>query len=100
MRIEDSLFKINNQLESGRVNLSRPDDSFRSFFDAALGLIDETNALQVDSEHIQLDYVTGKTDDIIALNLAQSKASNSLQFTAQITNKILAAYQEIMRIQL
>lgn len=75
-------------------------DGFENFFDAAMGLYNETNVYQLDAEQMQVDYVTGKTDDIIALNMAQSKAANALQFTTQVTSKVLSAYQEIMRMQI
>lgn len=83
-----------------KVYLRPSGESFEAIFNAAIGLINDTSRLQLNAENLQLDYVTGKTDDIIGLNMAQSKASASLQFTAQITNKILAAYQEIMRMSL
>lgn len=75
-------------------------DEFGTFFDAAMGLYNETNVYQLESEQLQVDYVTGKTDDIIALNMAQNKAALALQFTTQVTNKVLSAYQEIMRMQM
>ncbi len=75
-------------------------DEFGAFFDVAMGLYNETNVYQLDAEQLQIDYVTGKTDDIIALNMAQNKATSALQFTTQVTNKVLTAYQEIMRMQM
>lgn len=75
-------------------------DGFEAFFDAAMELYNETNVYQLDAEKMQIDYVTGKTDDIIALNMAQNRAATAIQFTSQITSKVLTAYQEIMRIQM
>ncbi len=75
-------------------------NDFESFFDAAMGLFNETNVYQLNAEQMQIDYVTGKTDDIIALNMAQNKAANAIQFTTQVTSKVLSAYQEIMRMQM
>ena len=85
--------KNNSVLKTGK-------DQFETFFDAAMGLYNETNVYQLDAEQMQVDYITGKTDDIIALNMAQSKAANALQFTTQVTSKVLSAYQEIMRMQM
>lgn len=98
----NSLSAINSlQLNDNRVSAERTNGPvFEAFFNAALGLLEETNAYQIDAERQQLDYVSGKTDDIIALNMAQAKASSALQFTTQVTSKILTAYQEIMRMQL
>lgn len=76
------------------------DNSFDSFYKAYLSIMDETNRFQVDAEKIQVDYVTGKTDDMLAVMLAQEKAYASLNFTVQVTNKIIDAYREIMRISM
>jgi len=75
-------------------------DVFQKFFDAALKTLDETNADQLVSERLYVDLATGKTDDILAVVLAQSKADASLNFTVQVTGKIIEAYREIMRMQL
>lgn len=73
---------------------------FESFFDAALDVINDTNTAQKESDQIALDYMTGKTDDIIAVTSAQSRAERTLSFTVQVTNKIISSYQEIIRLQI
>jgi flagellar hook-basal body complex protein FliE len=87
-------------LTSKSVKKAANDGGFEKIFKNALNLIDETNKLQLDAENLQTAYVTGESDDIIGLNMAQAKASTALSFTTQVTNKILNAYQEIMRISL
>lgn len=84
----------------GKATPKSNGDDFGTFFDAAMGLYNETNVYQLEAEQMQIDYVTGKTDDIIALNMAQSKAASALQFTTQVTSRVLSAYQEIMRMQM
>ena len=74
--------------------------AFEGFFDAAVKLFDETSMLQIKDEQLQIDYATGKTDDMLAVILAQQKAYSALNFTVQITNKIIEAYREIMRISI
>lgn len=102
MRIDGNIQSVGNiELNNNnKVSVKPSGESFEEIFNAAVGLFNDTNALQIDAEQMQLDYITGKTDDIIALNMAQAKASASLQFTTQVTNKILTAYQEIMRMSL
>ena len=72
---------------------------FSTFFDAALNLFEETNALQISAENLQIDLATGRTDDILTVLLAQDRAYNALNFTIQVTNKIIESYREIMRMQ-
>lgn len=103
MKVDTDSLKINSlQLGDSFNNKIKNSDNqgFESFFNAALGLYDETNKYQLKAEQLQLDFVTGKSDDLIGLSMAQSRASSSLQFTTQVTNKIISAYQEIMRIQM
>lgn len=73
---------------------------FEDFFDAALDVVNDTNTAQKEADQIALDYMTGKSDDIIAVTSAQSRAERTLSFTVQVTNKIIASYQEIIRLQI
>ena len=74
-------------------------ESFGSIFQSYIDMFNQTNDLQVGAEQMQLDYASGKTDDMLAVILAQEKAYTSLNFTVQVTNKIIEAYKEIIRIQ-
>lgn len=78
----------------------KKEDSFSAFFDAAVGLLDETSRYEHEANQIQLDYITGKTDDLLAVSAAEQKAYTSLSFTVQITNKIIDTYKQIMALQL
>jgi len=72
--------------------------TFEGFFDAAVKLLDQTNQMQIQNERLTLDFATGKTDDILSVILAMQRAHTSLNFTVQVTNKVIEAYREIMRI--
>jgi len=95
---------------SGLSNISfRPDlltkgknteNVFDAVFDAALDLVNETSQLQLDAEALQLDLAADRTDNILSVLLAQERAFSSLNFTVQVTNKIIESYREIMRMQL
>lgn len=76
------------------------DGTFDSFFNAAMDLITETNDYQLAADQAQTDFATGKSDDILSVLLAQEKAYTSLNFTVQVTNKIIESYREIMRMQI
>ncbi len=75
-------------------------DAFASFFDASINMIDETSSYQKEAKQLQLDFAAGKTDNILEVTLAQEKAMTALNFTTQITNKLVDAYREILQIQL
>ncbi|MDR1531056.1 MAG: flagellar hook-basal body complex protein FliE [Clostridiales bacterium] len=80
--------------------LSSDGSTFESIFEAALDVFNETNAYQVKADEAQLDFITGRSDDILAVMMAQEKAYTSFNFTVQVTNKVIEAYKEIMRMQL
>lgn len=96
----NSIYGFQNDIKSQKNETIDPNASFEKFFDEAINLLSATNDLQIQAEQQQIDFITGKSDDIIALTMANSRASSAIQFTSQVTNKILTAYQEIMRISI
>jgi len=73
---------------------------FSAFFDAAMGMMHDTNRMQLETRQLQFDFATGRMDDILAVQMSMDRASNALQFTTQITNRIIESYREIMRMQI
>jgi len=62
--------------------------------------ISNTNQLLLDSDKIADEFAAGMVDDIHQVEIAAQKADIALQFTMQIRNKIMDAYNEIMRMQI
>jgi len=73
---------------------------FETFLNAAMKVYDQTSDRLLESEQLYVDLATGRTDDILSVVLAQEKAAASLNFTVQVTGRILEAYREIMRFQI
>lgn len=71
-----------------------------SFGDYLKNALDSVNQLQLDSEQAGVDFAAGKTDNIHDVMIAGEKADIALQFTMQIRNKVVEAYNEIMRMQI
>ena len=99
-----SLYNINFQPGvSGVGAAGRPAGSsvsFDGFFGAALNAAGETNGCLNAASQAQLDLASGKTDDILSVMMAQEKAYSSLNLTVQVTNRVIEAYREIMRMQI
>jgi flagellar hook-basal body complex protein FliE len=74
--------------------------NFESLYKAAIDIINDTNVFALRAEQLQVDLATGKTDDILTVLMAQDRAYSSLNFTTQVTNKIIESYREIMRMQI
>jgi len=93
-----NLYKTNGQfLETNKDNSASEGVSFGDYFKQAL---DNVNQLQLDSAQMGIDFAAGKTDNIHQVMIAGEKADVALQLTMQIRNKVIEAYNEIMRMQI
>jgi flagellar hook-basal body complex protein FliE len=75
-------------------------DIFEDALNAAKAVFEQTNDFQKKADSLQTDFAAGRTDDMLAVMLAQSKAYQSLNFTVQTINRVVDSYKEIMRMQL
>lgn len=73
--------------------------TFESLFQAAAGMIKETNNYTNAAEEAEIAYSLGLTDSTHDLMIAQQKANLSLQYTVAVRNGVLDAYKEIMNLQ-
>jgi flagellar hook-basal body complex protein FliE len=69
---------------------------FASFFQNALR---DVNKLQFEADTASKKLATGAVEDIAPVVIAAEKASLALQLTIQIRNKVIDAYNEVMRMQ-
>lgn len=66
-------------------------------------LHDAINSLNVQQEEVHklnTQFILGDLEDAHQLLIAAQKASISLELTVQVRNKVIEAYQEIMRMQI
>ncbi|MGB9619111.1 MAG: flagellar hook-basal body complex protein FliE [Armatimonadota bacterium] len=61
--------------------------------------LSEVNKLQCEADKLATALAAGEDVEIHQAMIAMQKASTALQFTVQVRNKIIEAYQEIMRMQ-
>lgn len=73
---------------------SGPVDSFTGALKNAL---DSVNATQNKSETITDAYQRGEVTDVASVMLARQEASVAFEATLQTRNRLLSAYQDIMR---
>lgn len=71
-----------------------------SFSDIFIKSLQALNDKQIKSENLDRLFAAGMIDDISAVTIASTKAQISLDYAVELTNKVLAAYNEIMRLQL
>lgn len=73
---------------------------FESILSSAIDNITATNSYLSDAENAEISFALGETDSTHDLTIALEKASTALQYTVAIRDKVLAAYKELMQIQI
>lgn len=99
MRIEPlKLLPVGSRITNESTSQTTNDDkSFGQFLSEAL---DNVNKLQNDAKQASINLAAGKVDDVSQVVVATEKAGIALQLTMQVRNKIVDAYQEVMRMQM
>ncbi|MCH8156362.1 MAG: flagellar hook-basal body complex protein FliE [Nitrospinae bacterium] len=70
-----------------------------SFADTLTESLNKVNDLQKEADKAIEDFATGKTRNIHETMIAVNKADLAFRLTMQVRNKIVEAYQEVMRTQ-
>lgn len=89
--ISDNLQTNNNSIEAKSKN------SFENILSDAMEI---TNQAEDNDKKNSIGLLTGEINDLHTAMIDMEKADIALQLTVQIRNKILDAYNEIMRMQL
>ena len=82
-----------------KVSVKEVEPSGGSFGQTIKNAISNVNELQSSADQFATKLAAGDAVEIHQAMIAMSKASTALQFTVQVRNKIIEAYQEIMRTQ-
>lgn len=67
------------------------------FADALKSAIDSVNETQMKSDALSEGFVKGEVTDIAKVMLARQESGVAFEATLQVRNKLLSAYQDIMR---
>lgn len=87
-----------NKNYTSKVSGNR-NDSFKALYESALSMINDTNNITNAAEEEEMKYALGISTNTHDLQIAQSKANMSLQYTVAVRNKVVEAYKEIMNLQ-
>ncbi len=74
-------------------------DNELSFTEILKGQLNELNSLQLDAEYSTQQLITGEAQNAHEVMIKTQEAVLALEMTVQLRNKIVEAYQEIMRMQ-
>lgn len=103
--IQNTMFNIQSPSvqQTASLNNSKTDatpaESLRQFGDYLADALNEVNEQEINSQEMSNKFLTGQVD-VDQVMIASQEALLSLQFTTQVRNKAIEAYQEIMRTQL
>lgn len=86
-------------VSSPSVKALADDGQNKSFGEFLSDALNETNKLQHEASKASFDLASGQVQDISEVVIATEKATVALQLTMQVRNKVVDAYQEIMRMQ-
>jgi flagellar hook-basal body complex protein FliE len=89
---------INNTINMKDINKNEKEK--HSFRELLVEELQKVNSLQKNSEYLNNKLILGEVENIHQVMIAAEKADLALQLTLQIRNKILDAYNEIMRMQI
>ena len=78
---------------------ARTDGNSASFGDMLARSLSEVNQLHLKADEAVQDLATGRQRDIHQTMIALEKAEIAFQFLMQIRNKIISAYETVMRMQ-
>ncbi|NCP19812.1 MAG: flagellar hook-basal body complex protein FliE [Erythrobacter sp.] len=86
-----------HQDKAGAATEAKPASEGGGFADSLQSALEGVNAAQQRSGDITAAYERGEVTDIAKVMLARQEAGVAFEATLQVRNKLLSAYQEIMR---
>lgn len=97
------MFPAVNQIFSNKLTGQvKPTTSFeaqKSFASVLKETINNVNKAQIDSDVMTEKLARGENIDLHQVMITSQKASITLQATMEVRNKVVEAYQEMMRMQ-
>ncbi|MBE0450139.1 MAG: flagellar hook-basal body complex protein FliE [Clostridia bacterium] len=86
----NKLMEVNKALESNKVDFS----------ELLTNALDRVNDDQIHSQNMGNAFMLGEIDSLHDVTIAGMKADLSINLAVEVTNKLLSAYNEILRLQL
>jgi flagellar hook-basal body complex protein FliE len=90
---------INGLVSATPIKSTNQAQEAANFKDLLMDALNNVNTLEQESAKMTEDFIAGRTDNIHSVMIAGEKATVALQFVMEVRNKVLDAYQEIMRMQ-
>ncbi len=90
------LLNNSKSLDAKNKSTKEATQSFASTIEESLAKVNE---MQTEKSLMIQDFATGKNQNVHELMISLQKAGLAMDMTSAVRNKVMQAYQEIMRIQ-
>lgn len=100
--IQSNLKALQGAIPAGKIELREDSAGANgpSFADTLSSSLNKVNDLQKEADAAIQDFVSGETRNITETMIAVNKADLAFRLTMQVRNKIVEAYQEVLRTQI
>lgn len=90
-----------NMLSLGENKIEGKDGNpFEDFGDLVKENLNQVNQLEKNADELTTNFALGETDDIHQVTIATEKARMALNMTLGVQNRLVKAYEEVMRMQI
>ena len=99
----NELYNVSSGVIQQRVKelkLDEKPDKFSEVLSGAMKMVDETNGYFNKVAEEEVRFELGQALNTHDLQIAQEKANVTLQYTIAVRDRVLAAYREIMQMQI
>lgn len=86
-----------HDLKAGDLPAAQPQGPVGDFTNALQSALDNVSGVQRNAESLSTAYERGEVTDIAKVMLARQEAGIAFEATLQVRNRLLSAYQDIMR---
>ncbi|GJL78108.1 MAG: hypothetical protein NPINA01_10970 [Nitrospinaceae bacterium] len=100
--IQSNLKALQGGVPAGKIELREDAQGANgpSFAETLTQSLEKVNDLQKEADAAIQDFVSGETRNITETMVAVNKADLAFRLTMQVRNKIVEAYQEVLRTQI
>ena len=95
---------IGNNLDMLSLNATKASENngnpFGDFGDLVRDNLNQVNQLEKNADNLTTQFALGEIDDIHQVTIATEKARMALNMTLGIQNRLVQAYEEVMRMQI
>jgi len=99
MQAYQNALKAQQTAQGGLGALKKPAAKSEGFMDALKGSIEKVNDMQNQKSSLVESFAAGKDQNVHELMISLQKAGLAMSMTSAVRGKVLAAYQELTRMQ-